>query len=299
MFPKPFFWTALCDAIRRVSLAVSFLVGGLTLQFANGQVVRIAPKASACDANLVDAGLEVSGLKDAGKLIAAEVGPMFAQMQQTMRAQGMRLLPADRDRILAIMQQAFDADAVGQEVQRSMRSHCEPKVFAAAVEQLRTPLATKIRGLENEFNRLQSQAAINRYAASLEQHPPTETREALIQALEKTVHQADFAADTDAQVILALYMGLSEQSTDDAQFGAIRDKLLPAVQQATRVQLLMVYRNAADEELDQYIMLLRTPEIQRFQTIYKSAFQNAIVRRSQILAAMIKQHLDENRASRR
>jgi hypothetical protein len=160
-------------------------------------------------------------------------------------------------------------------------------------------LATKIRGLENEFNRLQSQAAINRYAASLEQHPPTETREALIQALEKTVQQADFAADTDAQVILALYMGLSEQSTDDAQFGAIRDKLLPAVQQATRVQLLMVYRNAADEELDQYIMLLRTPEIQRFQTIYKSAFQNAIVRRSQILAAMIKQHLDENRASRR
>jgi hypothetical protein len=285
MFPKPFFWTALCGAIRRVPLAVSFLVGGLTLQFANGQVVRIAPKASACDANLVDAGLEVSGLKDAGKLIAAEVGPMFAQMQQTMRAQGKRLPPADRDRILAIMQQAFDADAVGQEVQRSMRSHCEPKLFAAAVEQLRTPLATKIRGLENEFNRLQSQAAINRYA--------------LIEALEKTVHQADFAADTDAQVILALYMGLSEKSTDDAQFGAIRDKLLPAVQQATRVQLLMVYRNAADEELDQYIMLLRTPEIQRFQTIHKSAFQNAMVRRSQVPAAMIKQHLDENRANRR
>jgi hypothetical protein len=60
----------------------------------------------------------------------------------------------------------------------------------------------------------------------------------------------------------------------------------------------LTYRNASDEELDQYIMLLRIPELQRFQTICKTAFQDAVVRRSQILAAMLKQHIDEVRAGR-
>jgi hypothetical protein len=184
------------------------------------------------------------------------------------------------------------------EIQRSMKTHCESKIFAAAVEQLNTPLAKKIRDFENEFGRSHSPAAINRYKASLQQRPPTPTREALIEALEKTVHGADFAADTDAQVVLALYMGLTSQATDDAQFGTIRDQLLPPVRLATRIQQLMTYRNASDEELDQYIMLLRTPDLQRFQIICKNAFQDAVVRRSQILAALLKQHLDEVRTGR-
>jgi hypothetical protein len=36
----------------------------------------------------VEASLNVSSLKDFGKLMAAEVDPMFAQMERTMHAQG-------------------------------------------------------------------------------------------------------------------------------------------------------------------------------------------------------------------
>ena len=263
------------------------------------QVVHITPKPGACDPTLVEASLNVSSLKDFGKLMAMEVDPMFAQMERTMHAQGRRLPAGERDRVYAIMQQAFDADALDLEVLRSMKSHCDPKIFAAAVEQLGAHLPTKIRAFEDAFNRSHSQAAVNRYAASLQQHPPGRQREALIEALEKTVHQADFTADIDTQVILALYMGRSGQATSDAQFGTIRDQLLPSVRQATRIELLLIYRNVGDEDLDQYIMLLRTPALQRFQTIYQSALQNAVVRRSEVLAAMIKQHLDELRPGRR
>jgi hypothetical protein len=283
---------------RVVSTAAFSLVVGLWTPELDSQVVRITPKAGACDPVLVDAALEASDLKDAGRLMETDVGQMYAQMQQTIRSQGRRLPVGETQRVLGMMQQAFAADAVNLEIERSMKTHCEPKVFAAAVEQLNTPLAKKIRGFENEFGRSHSPAAINRYKASLQQRPPTPTREALIGALETTVHSADFAADTDAQVALALYMGLTAQATDDAQFGVIRDRLLPPVRQATRIQQLMTYRNASDQELDQYIMLLRTPDLQRFQTICKTAFQDAVVRRSQILAAMLKQHIDEVRAGR-
>ena len=287
--------------LLRVPLPAGFLFGlviwqALIVQAVPAQVVRIAPKANACDPALVDAGMEVSGLKDFGKLMSAEINPMFAQMERGLRAQGKRLLPEDRNRIFEIMQQAFATEAVNEEVLRSMRSHCEPKAFAAAVEQLRTPLATKVRGFEDQFDRSHSPSAVNRYAASLQQHPPAETREALIDAMEKTVHQADFTADTDAHVIVALYMGLSGKATDDNQLSALREQILPAARKSTRIELLMIYRNLTDEELDQYIMLLRTPELQRFQTIYKSAVQNAIVRRSEVLAAMVRQHIDSRAA---
>lgn len=264
----------------------------LTVPALHPQVVRIAPKGNACEPALLDAAMEVSSLKDFGKLMSAETSPMFAQMEQGLRAQGKRLLPEDRNRMLEMMQQAFAAKAVDEEVLLSMRSHCEPSVFAAAVEQLRTPLATKVRGFEDQFNRSHSPSALNRYAASLRQHPPTETREALIDAMEKTVHQADFSADTSAHVVVALYMGLTGKATDDNQLSTIRDQIMPAVRKSTRVEFLIIYRNLSDQELDQYIMLLRTPELKRFQTIYKSAVQNAIIRRSEVLAAMIKQHVD-------
>jgi hypothetical protein len=159
--------------------------------------------------------MEVSSLKDMGKLMSTEVGPMFAQMEQTVRARGRRLLPAERDQVFGMMQQAFAADAVDREVQRSLGSHCEPKIFAVAVEQLRTPLAVKMRGFEDQFNRSHSTSAAN--AASLQQSPPTETREAQVEAMENTVHQADFTADTNGQVILAIYMVLTGKATDDAQ----------------------------------------------------------------------------------
>jgi hypothetical protein len=286
------------NLLRLVSMAAFLAITALWPRALNGQVVRITPKAGACDPALVDAALQASDLKDAGQLMQADIGQMYAQMQQIIRAQGRQLAVGEPQRVLAMMQQAFAADAVDLEIQRSMKTHCEPKVFASAVEQLNTSLAKKIRGFENQFSRSHSPAAINRYKASLEQRPPTQTREALVAALEKTIHAADFAADTNAQVVLALYMGLTSQATDDAQFGAIRDQLLPPVRQATRIQQLLTYRNASDEELDQYIMLLRTPDLQRFQTICKTAFQDAVVRRSQILAAMLKQHIDEVRAGR-
>jgi len=209
-------------------------------------------------------------------------------------------LPAgEKDRFLAMMHQALAADAIDLEIQRSMKSHCEPKTFAAATEQLNAPLAKKFRSFENEFGlSARSRAALHRYAVSLQQRPPTPTREALIEALEKTIHQADFAAAGDAQIVLAFYMAMTSKATDDSQLGTIRDQLLPPLRQAIRIQQLMIYKNASDEELDQYIMLLRTPEIQRFQTICKTAYQDAIVRRVQILAAMLKQHIDEVLASR-
>jgi hypothetical protein len=171
--------------LRLVSIAVFLAITALWPRVLHGQVVRITPKAGACEPALVDAALEASELKDAGQLIEADVGQMYAQMQQTIRAQGRRLAVGEPQRVLSMMQQAFAAEAVDLEIQRSMQAHCEPKVFASAVEQLNTPLAKKIRGFENQFSRSHPPAAVNHYKASLEQRPPTPTREALVAALEK------------------------------------------------------------------------------------------------------------------
>ena len=282
--------------VRFTSLMLLAMMGGTSR--GEAQVIQIKPKAGACDRSMVDAAMEVSGLKYMGKSMSAEAGSMFAQMEQTLRARGRRLPAEERDEVFGMMQQAFASDAVDEEIARSIRSQCEPKIFTVAVEQLRTPIAVKMRGLEDRFNGSHSSSALSHYAAALEQHPPTETREALAEAMEKTVHNADFTADVGAQVVLAIYMVITGKATDDGQLAEIRDRMMPAARKDARLEFLMVYRSATDEELDRYIMLLRTPELQRFQTIYKSAAENAILRRTQILAAMIKQHLDARSSSR-
>src|SRR5262245_6695631 len=97
-----------------------FVLSALAVHVANSQVVRIKPKPSACDPALVDSAMEVSSLKDFGNLMSAEVGPIFAQMEQSLRAQGKRLLPAERGPMFEMLQQSFAADAVDEEVERSV-----------------------------------------------------------------------------------------------------------------------------------------------------------------------------------
>src|SRR5262245_4258999 len=93
----------------RASLSILALVGATRPVFA--QVVRITPKVAACDPALVDAAIELSGLKDFGKLMSAEVSPIFAQMEQSLRARGKRLLPEERGPMFEMLRQAFAADA--------------------------------------------------------------------------------------------------------------------------------------------------------------------------------------------
>jgi hypothetical protein len=281
---------------RRIFFLLPLLIAGAGS--CQAQVIQIKPKVSACDRSLVEAAMEVSSLKDMGKLMFAETGALSAQMEQDLRARGRRLPAQERDLVLGMMQQAFAAEAVDEEIGRSIRSQCEPKIFAAAVSQLRAPIAAKMRGFEDAFYRSHSPSAISRYAAGLEQHPPTEAREALAEAMEKTVHNADFEADLNAQVFLAMYMVVTGKATNDGQLLEIRERMMPAARKSARLEFLITYRNAADEELDQYILLLRSPELQRFQTIWKSAVQNAVIRRAQVMAALLKQHMDARSSSR-
>jgi hypothetical protein len=71
----------------RIVFVICFAVlQALTVEGSRSQVIQIKPKASACDSSLVDAAMEVSSLKDMGKLMSAEVGPVFAQVEQALRA---------------------------------------------------------------------------------------------------------------------------------------------------------------------------------------------------------------------
>src|SRR4030095_11813168 len=93
------------NRLRLVSIAAFLAITALWPRELNGQVVRITPKAGACDPVLVDAALEASDLKDAGRLMETDVGQMYAQMQQTIRSQGRRLPVGETQRVLGMMQQ--------------------------------------------------------------------------------------------------------------------------------------------------------------------------------------------------
>jgi hypothetical protein len=200
--------------------------------------------------------------------------------------------------VLQALDQAFDAAALDVEFRRSVRSHCEPKIFAIAIEQMKTPLSSKMRGFEDFLLTPQGRSALVAYTGNRQQHPATPEREALLDRMESVLHAADFLADVNAEEVRAMYIGISGKSASDAETDALREKMMPSMRQTIRANALFVYRTASDEELAQYIAVLDGAEMRRFNTILESALENGMIRRSEVAAAMIQQIVANARGSR-
>jgi hypothetical protein len=257
--------------------------------------VTIAPKAGACAPAVVDEAIELESLDRFAAQTSADIKNVVAFLESS----GRRLPPTIRPKVLQALSQAFDRTALNEEFRRSIRSHCEPKSFAAAIEQLKTPLGTKMRGFEDFMLTPQGRSAFFAYARNMPQHPPTAAREALLDRMEGVLHATDFLTDVNAEEARAMYIGISGKSASDAETQALREKMIPKMRQTVRANALFTYRTASDEELAQYIAMLEGAEMRRFNTILESAVENGMIRRSEVAAAMIQQIVAAVRGARR
>lgn len=280
--------------VRLYSSALFVALTGTTPAISHAQVVPIAPKAGACAPAMVDETIEVASLQR----FAAEASGDIKNVVAVMEATGGRRLPAAvRPKVINAIEQSFGAAALDEEFRRGVRSHCEPRVFAAALQQLKTPLGTKMRALEDFLLTAQGRNAFLSYTRNLRQHPAAPAREALLDRLESVLHTSDFMADVNAEEARATYIGISGKSASDAETQALREKMLPAMRQSVRTSALFVYRTASDDELELYIQMLDGVEMRSFNTILKSVIENGLIRRSQVAAAMIQQIAGEARTT--
>ena len=257
--------------------------------------INIGPKAGACSPAVVDEAIEATSLRR----FAAQTSEDAPKVVKFMESNGHRLPPAIRPKVLQAFEQAFDSAALEEEFLRSIRSHCEPEIFAVALEQLKTPLGTKMRGLEDFMLTPQGRSAFLGYAKNMQQHPPTPQRESLLDGLESVLHTADFLADVNAEEVRAMYMGISGKSASDSEVQALREKIMPSMSQTVRANAVFTYRSASDEELAQYVTMLGGAEMRRFNTILESAIENGMIRRSEVAAALIQQIVMETRGTGR
>ncbi len=248
-------------------------------------LVTIAPKPGACEPAVVDEAMEVSSLP----LFEARASDDVKNVVTALESGGRRLAPAIRAKVLQAFDQAFDPGAMDEEFRRGIRSHCEPKIFAVALARMKTPLGVKMRKLEDFMLTPQGRSAYLGYVRNMQLHPPTAQREALLDRMENVEHATDFLADVNAEEARAMYIGISGKSASDAEAQALREKIMPAMRQAVRTSALFAYRNTSDDELEQYIAMLEAAEMRRFQTIVKNVFENGMIRRSEVAAAIIQQ----------
>jgi hypothetical protein len=257
--------------------------------------INVGPKAGACSPAVVDEAIEATSLHR----FAAQTSEDAPRVVKFMESNGHRLPPAIRPKVLQAFEQAFDSAALEEEFLRSIRSHCQPKIFAVALEQLKTPLGTKMRGLEDFMLTPQGRSAFLSYARNMQQHPLTPQRESLLDGLESVLHTADFLADVNAEEVRAMYMAISGKSASDPEVQALREKMMPSMSQTVRANAVFTYRSASDEELAQYVTMLGGAEMRRFNTILESAIENGMIRRSEVAAALIQQIVMETRGTGR
>ena len=257
--------------------------------------INIGPKAGTCSSAVIDEAFEATSLRR----FAAQTSEDAPKVVKFMESNGHRLPPAIRPKVLQAFEQAFDSAALEEEFLRSIRSHCEPKTFEVALEQLKTPLGTKMRGLEDFMLTPQGRSAFLSYARSTQLHPLSPQRESLLDGLESVLHTADFLADVNAEEMRAMYIGISGKSASDSEVQALREKIMPSMSQTVRANAIFTYRGASDEELAQYLTMLGGAEMKRFNTILESAIENGMIRRSEVAAALIQQIVMETRGTGR
>lgn len=206
-------------------------------------------------------------------------------------------MPVDAKRELqSMMLHAFDVDRLTEDVRTKLVASCEPKAYAAVLADMQTPLALKMRAME--FEPLSSQESIahmQRYIASFPMQSPRESRMNLVYKLMDTIKEPETSTDEALQVILVMTRTAFNVSPSKEQLAETRAEMLGRIRDVTTARTFYIYRTATDDELQQYIAMLATPQAQRLNRDTDKAQLFAFTEEATGLANQLKKVVTEAR----
>lgn len=159
---------------------------------------------------------------------------------------------------------SFDVPRVTRNTKAKLMASCDATLYAAALQQMQSPLAQKMTQLEllpdtnpEERRRMQ------RYVASFAMQSPRESRMALIRRLIAAEDAAETYANNSVQLRIITDEAVTNTKVTKEQAAQLRAEALPGAQQMLEAKMYYIYRSVPDEELAQYIVLASTKEQKR------------------------------------
>lgn len=232
--------------------------------------VRTAEAQASCE-ELADRLLARTGYSDALRG-ATEISRMEFQ---TGLAEIPNLSDAERAQVKAAFAHAFDPARLRSSVRAHLISRCDAPAYEAVLTSLSSPLAMRMRRLEDASGTKAGADALRAYYQQMRQHPPSDERMELMERLSTSRHEMQFLQNLLMVMARETAAGFGEPAPSNTDIRASIETALPMAKQMILMRELGVYRDAPDKDLVRYTAMWLSPAFQRFNRILGESFDAA------------------------
>lgn len=180
------------------------------------------------------------------------------------QAQQAGLTPAEHRTMVEIVERVFEPGKMQTELAANLKGSFNAERMARFLELLRQPIALKMTSAEL---RQVSPEAMREYSENFRKSPPPAARSKLIQALDEVTRTSEVGADmatamaremVDAMLDAMQKAGKQVQKEARQMVGSQLNAMRTQARGQVRTMMYVMYRDASDEELGEYVKLLDT-----------------------------------------
>lgn len=238
---------------------------------------QVAPVEGERDA-LIDEALTISG-------ITRQIEGLPAQVRAGAETGQSPLSPKDRAEVARIIADAFRAGPILATVRTALQRNYDAAQMGLLLAQLRTPTARKMAALESAATAPDVVDKLRAFAAQLKDAPPVPDRVARLAQLEQATETTDIVLELRTVSLAAALKVVSplmppEKRPAPARVEAMAKEFVGRQREAARQEMLLlflyVYRDATDQELEEYTAIGGSESGRWFQAIYRRALAEAV-----------------------
>lgn len=185
---------------------------------------------------------------------------------------------------------AYSPDTLQRRVAAQIDGVLDAETIESALAWLRSDLGQRITQAENAASEIDNLDHMRRFAAELEEDPPSLHRLSLVRRLDLAVHATDILVESHLLSTLGLVKALRASMPDERQgeldqlvqrIESQRPQLVQAYQEVTRIISLYSYRDLDDEDLERYLAFAESAHGQRYHAVLLTALRDAMLAANQ------------------
>jgi hypothetical protein len=236
-----------------------------------------SPVEGARDA-LIDEALEIAGIK-------RQLEGLPAQVKAGVDLSQSPLPPKERAAVVKVIGDAFRPAPILATLRSAFQKNYDPLQMGLFLAQLRSPTARKMAAFEGRAADADMVSKLRAFTARLKDAPPAPARVARLAELDAASGSTEFVLELRVAALTAVFKVVSALMPPEKRPGAAAvesaaKNLVGQQREAARQEMLLlflyVYREATDEELDEYVGVSSGEPGRWFQAIYHKGLIEAL-----------------------
>lgn len=216
------------------------------------------------------------------------------------------LASKDYQELKSILNSAFDAKQLHQDVTQTWRKRFQAERFETWSAQLQSPLFTKMSRLELQVSSTQGFEDMMAFAERQKSKPPTQSRQDLIARLDTATASSELAIRGQLAVLGAFLKAINPSLPDNKQLNdttlqkildTTRAQIEPSLREIATITYLYTYRNVSDADLNSYVGAYESDVGKWFMQLNRDSISEALSAATLRAKKLIEQHLQAKKAA--